>query len=79
MCVLCCGVVCSFAASGDHCADPGLPANGLRTGKKPFVVGSVVLYSCYGGYAMQGASSQQCQEDGMWSGARPDCVKGRSN
>ncbi|XP_065178430.1 mucin-2-like isoform X6 [Sycon ciliatum] len=62
----------------DFCADPGVPANGLRTGKKPFVEGAVVLYRCFQSFTMLGAATQRCQADGTWSGSRPTCSKGGS-
>ena len=35
--------------------------------------GSLALYECFSGYALQGNEERICQEDGQWSGTQPFC------
>uniref|UniRef100_A0A671VFM5 C3/C5 convertase n=1 Tax=Sparus aurata TaxID=8175 RepID=A0A671VFM5_SPAAU len=58
--------------SGDHCADPGIPAGASRTGNM-FGNGGTVRYSCNGNLFLMGSKERVCQENGQWSGNEPAC------
>ncbi|XP_073336041.1 complement factor B-like [Pagrus major] len=58
--------------SGDHCADPGIPAGASRTGNI-FGIGDTVRYSCNGNLFLVGSKERVCQENGQWSGKEPAC------
>ncbi|KAM8742734.1 complement factor B-like [Acanthopagrus schlegelii] len=58
--------------SGDHCADPGIPAGASRTGNM-FGIDDTVRYSCNGNLILVGSNERVCQENGQWSGNEPAC------
>ncbi|XP_073336042.1 complement factor B-like [Pagrus major] len=58
--------------SGDHCADPGIPAGASRTGNI-FGIDDTVRYSCNGNLFLVGSKERVCQENGQWSGKEPAC------
>uniref|UniRef100_A0A671VIF6 C3/C5 convertase n=1 Tax=Sparus aurata TaxID=8175 RepID=A0A671VIF6_SPAAU len=58
--------------SGDHCADPGIPAGASRTGNI-FGIDDTVRYSCNGNLILVGSKERVCQENGQWSGNEPAC------
>ncbi|ELU17886.1 hypothetical protein CAPTEDRAFT_190824, partial [Capitella teleta] len=55
------------------CGDPGPPQNGAKDGSIFYFPHSVV-FSCYAGYILQGASEVQCTEGGTWSAPPPACI-----
>ncbi|XP_071964677.1 CUB and sushi domain-containing protein 3-like isoform X2 [Antedon mediterranea] len=59
-----CGVV--------DCGDPGLPANGFRSGLTT-TYNSVVSYICNTGYDIIGEQIITCQSDGTWTDNVPTC------
>ncbi|ELU17736.1 hypothetical protein CAPTEDRAFT_108886, partial [Capitella teleta] len=56
------------------CGDPGPPQNGAKDGSIFYFPHSVV-FSCYAGYILQGASEVQCTEGGTWSAPPPACIR----
>lgn len=55
------------------CGDPGTPDNGDRD-LQSTTIGSMVVYMCNFGYALEGDSSRECQNNQQWSGQLPQCV-----
>lgn len=55
-----------------HCDAPDIPSFGIRLNNN-FSVGSVVMYSCIGGYELIGASKITCLVNGSWSSNPPVC------
>ena len=52
--------------------DPGIPKNGQRdTFSRVYT--SVVRYSCFTGYTLQGSDKRTCQSNEDWSGSLPQC------
>ena len=56
------------------------PTNGLvtitRLGSPGILPGSQAVYTCNGGYEINGNSIRDCQSDGTWSGSEPTCTPG---
>ena len=54
------------------------PTNGLvtitRLESPGILPGSQAVYTCNGGYEINGNSIHDCQSDGTWSGSEPSCV-----
>uniref|UniRef100_A0A667Y9T0 C3/C5 convertase n=1 Tax=Myripristis murdjan TaxID=586833 RepID=A0A667Y9T0_9TELE len=63
--------ICSHDTS-DHCADPGIPPGGTRTGNI-FGIGDKVVYGCNDKMFLVGSSKRVCQENGQWTGTEPTC------
>lgn len=61
-----------FDAAGDHCADPGIPAGGMRSGNI-FGIDDKVKYSCTNKLFLMGSSERTCQENSQWTGTEPAC------
>ena len=55
-----------------NCADPGIPANGVRNGDN-FYYNSTITYSCNNGYNLTGTATLTCLSDGTWSSPMPTC------
>ena len=58
------------------CVTPTNPINGMVTLPSGLSIGSagtLAVYSCDFGYALNGSSTRTCQSDGTWSGAAPTC------
>ena len=66
------GIVPSCVAV-THCDVPDIPAFGIRLSNN-YSVGSVVTYSCVGGYELIGASKITCLVNGSWSADVPVCI-----
>ncbi|XP_075887540.1 complement factor B-like [Nelusetta ayraudi] len=58
--------------TGDHCADPGIPAGASRTGNS-FGIGDTVRYQCSRKLFLMGSDERVCQENGQWTGIEPSC------
>ncbi|TWW74709.1 Complement C2 [Takifugu flavidus] len=58
--------------TGDHCADPGIPAGAMRTGNI-FGIGDKVTYNCNSNLFLMGTSERTCQENRQWTGFEPAC------
>ena len=56
------------------CNDPGLVANGQRSGNAPFRCGSPVTYYCNFSFSLQGTPVIHCQSNGQWDAAIPTCT-----
>ncbi|XP_076346234.1 sushi, von Willebrand factor type A, EGF and pentraxin domain-containing protein 1-like isoform X1 [Tachypleus tridentatus] len=56
------------------CPKPFAPDNGFVEGEY-FTYQNVVLYSCLDGYQLFGQNTSFCQEDGIWSGETPICLR----
>ena len=55
--------------------------NGVVTVNASFyvpVVSTVATYACKRGYFVEGNESRICQDNGMWTGAKPTCGKYRN-
>ncbi|XP_034034299.1 complement factor B-like isoform X2 [Thalassophryne amazonica] len=63
--------ICS-RGSGDHCADPGIPAGASRNGNQ-FGIDDKVKYMCNSNLNLVGPSERVCQENGQWTGTEPAC------
>ena len=73
-----------------YCPNPGLVLNGnaqyipppLKHKRDPifdeYPEQSILEFSCYEGYRLQGHSSVTCRSTGFWSGKIPSCVSGKS-
>ena len=70
--VIVCHVCVAVFPSVISCGDPGVPANGYKSGSD-FTYGKVVLFECNPGYKLVGSTFRQCQLDGHWSAAQPSC------
>ncbi|XP_041379703.1 protein crumbs homolog 1-like, partial [Gigantopelta aegis] len=55
------------------CGSPGSITNGRVYGSN-YNYGNIVRYSCNQYYNMSGNSQQACQDNGIWSGAKPRCI-----
>ena len=59
------------------------PTNGLvtitRLGSPGILPGSKAVYTCNGGYEINGNSIRDCQSDGTWSGSEPTCTPGKDH
>ncbi|XP_071402391.1 complement factor B-like [Centroberyx affinis] len=58
--------------TGDHCADPGIPAGAGRSGNI-FGIDDTVKYSCNDNLYLVGSNERVCQENGQWTGTEPAC------
>ncbi|XP_056140546.1 complement factor B-like isoform X2 [Lampris incognitus] len=58
--------------TGDHCADPGIPAGTTRLGNV-FGIGDSVKYVCQENLFLMGSEKRVCQEGGQWTGIEPSC------
>ncbi|KAK7484706.1 hypothetical protein BaRGS_00024114, partial [Batillaria attramentaria] len=56
-----------------HCADPGIPKNGVRTGSD-FGISKTINYSCSAGYTLYGSRGRYCMDNGQWTGNLPSCL-----
>ncbi|XP_028834623.1 CUB and sushi domain-containing protein 3-like isoform X3 [Denticeps clupeoides] len=56
------------------CGDPGIPANGLRSGED-FTIGHNVTYACMTGFIVVNTSgvTRTCSHNGTWSEMLPAC------
>ena len=55
-----------------NCGDPGIPADGTRSGDN-FYYNSTVTYSCNTGYNLTGTTTLTCLSNGTWSASMPTC------
>lgn len=62
--------------AGVSCGPPLHVANGVVRGAV-FQFGDVAVYSCFGGYAMQGIGRSRCLENGTWT--PPPTCRGRAS
>lgn len=62
--------------AGVSCGPPLHVANGVVRGAV-FQFGDVAVYSCFGGYAMQGVGRSRCLENGTWT--PPPTCRGRAS
>lgn len=62
--------------AGVSCGPPLHVANGVVRGAV-FQFGDVAVYSCFGGYAMEGVGRSRCLENGTWT--PPPTCRGRGN
>ena len=56
-----------------NCGHPGLLVNGFYNITGEFKFNSVVRYSCFGGFQLEGSSMRICLKNGSWSGTLPKC------
>lgn len=56
-----------------HCADPGIPKNGVRIGGD-FAISKTVNYSCGAQYTLFGSRGRYCMDNGQWTGNLPSCL-----
>lgn len=71
-CVVPTGLFCT----GVSCGPPLHVANGVVRGAV-FQFGDVAVYSCFGGYTMEGVGRSRCLENGTWT--PPPTCRGREN
>ena len=50
------------------CHPPKSPVNG-----EVLIIGITATYTCDSGFMLNGNETQECQKDGIWSGAAPTC------
>ena len=66
-------LVSIFPPPAIECGWLSSPTNGhVRVSSATY--GSVAMYGCDDHYLLYGDQYRQCQADGLWSGARPDCI-----
>ncbi|XP_019407368.1 PREDICTED: inactive serine protease PAMR1 isoform X2 [Crocodylus porosus] len=66
-----------------NCSDPGGPLNGYRkvvedTGRmngRYAKIGTVMAFFCNNSYVLSGNEQRTCQDNGVWSGKQPICIK----
>ena len=63
-----------FFFAGRSCGDPGIPANGKRTGLD-FTYGKEVIFKCNDDYKIVGDITRTCQTSGQWTGVQPRCER----
>jgi hypothetical protein len=70
-------VPCSNYPSPE-CNEPQCPANAVcrPQGGGKYPNGTVIIYSCKGGYQLDGYPSIQCLDDGFWTSTPPACISG---
>ena len=56
-----------------NCGHPGLLVNGFYNITGEFKFNSIVRYSCFGGFQLEGSSMRICLKNGSWSGTLPKC------
>lgn len=56
------------------CANVSIPHNG-SVNSTDNILGTVVYFTCDGGYSLIGNNSIVCQKSGLWSGIFPFCVR----
>ena len=61
------------SATAISCGLPANPVNG-SVSVPAQTYGSTATYSCTPGFALSGAATRTCQDDGTWSGDVPTCV-----
>ena len=66
-------LVCA-PTGGNTCGDPGTVDNAKRMGDV-FTVGSLVMYTCMGGYVIRGSSTIMCTSSNSWNDSLPTCEK----
>lgn len=71
-----CGSFHLGCCAGVSCGPPLHVANGVVRGAV-FQFGDVAVYSCFGGYAMQGIGRSRCLENGTWT--PPPTCRGRAS
>ena len=57
------------------CGNPGIPANGKRTGDD-FTFEARVTFMCDENFQLNGAPAAVCRVDGSWSNPLPSCDPG---
>lgn len=62
--------------AGVSCGPPLHVANGVVRGAA-FQFGDVAVYSCFGGYTMEGIGRSRCLENGTWT--PPPTCRGRAS
>ena len=62
---------------GKACGPPGRPSKATVTFNttKVFSPGDKVVFTCYPGFILEGASKRVCGERGLWLGSLPTCSK----
>jgi len=63
---------CLFTAG--RCIDVGTVKYGTRQGSGTSY-GSSVSFSCNSGYGLVGSAQRLCEQNGIWSGQQPRCVR----
>uniref|UniRef100_A0A7M4EYH4 Inactive serine protease PAMR1 n=1 Tax=Crocodylus porosus TaxID=8502 RepID=A0A7M4EYH4_CROPO len=74
---------CESFLEEKNCSDPGGPLNGYRkvvedTGRmngRYAKIGTVMAFFCNNSYVLSGNEQRTCQDNGVWSGKQPICIK----
>ena len=61
-----------FPPSAD-CDAPSAPDNGYVNVSDSRQVGDIAVYSCIGGYDLEGNATRECLSNNTWSGSQPYC------